>query len=287
MQLAQSNYRIAIPADRQLPAGKLLFSGGLMYSYIHIFGRTIGSYGLMMAIGFLLVGFLAFCKARRKSVAFEDILIVSAAAVAVALIGGKLLYIFVTYPVAEIWNRILEGDFTVLGGGGIVFYGGLIGGVFGAMMGIRIAGCKFADVERVIVPYIPLGHAVGRIGCVLAGCCHGFAYDGPFALYYPHSVAGLSPEQGYFPVQLLEALINLCICCFLLWYEKKMKRATDLLFTYLKLYAISRFFLEMLRGDTARGVWYGLSTSQVISILLFIISIVGVLWKRKDKAAIS
>ena len=151
----------------------------------------------------------------------------------------------------------------------------------GALLGIRIARADFSTVVRAVVPHIPLAHAVGRVGCVMAGCCHGFAYDGPLALYYPRSVLGLSPTQGYFPVQLLEALLNVLIFLLLRWQEKHAKRAIDLLFSYLGIYAVSRFFLEMLRGDRLRGVWHMLSTSQIISIALLIVSVVGLCRKRK------
>ena len=136
-------------------------------------------------------------------------------------------------------------------------------------------------MERSVVPFIPLGHGIGRVGCVMAGCCHGFPYEGPFALYYPNSVAGLSPDQGYFPVQPLEALINVGICLILLWYEKRMKRPGQLLFAYMGFYAVARFFLEMLRGDAVRGIWYSVSTSQIISLGLLAVSLVGIFWRRK------
>ena len=247
-----------------------------MYPYIHIFDRTIGTYGLCLTVGFVLTAMMAMRKGKPHGLIMEDVLIIGAFALGFALLGGSLLYVFVTYPPGEIWEFILRGDFEFLSSG-IVFYGGLLGGIAGALIGVRVAGCKLGLIERFVVPFVPLGHAIGRVGCVLAGCCHGFAYDGPLALYYPNSVLGLSPEQGYFPVQILEALGNLGICGFLLWYEKRMKRVTELIFVYLGLYATFRFFLEILRGDAARGVWYHLSTSQIISILLLMISTVGFL----------
>lgn len=255
-----------------------------MYPYIHILGRNIGTYGLCMLAGFLLAGFLAYRKGKPNGLRWEDLMIVGATTLGGALLCGGALYVFVTYSWAQILEFIRQGDFRFLGSG-IVFYGGLIGGVLGALLGIRLAGCSVRSVERHVVPFIPLGHAIGRIGCVMAGCCHGFPYDGPFALHYPHSVAGLSPEQGYFPVQPLESLVNVIICIVLLCYEKRAKRTTDLLFLYLGLYGISRFFLEMLRGDSIRGLWDGISTSQWISIALLAACILRLiflhLWQRK------
>lgn len=253
-----------------------------MCPYISFLGLNIGTYGICMTIGICLTFILAVKRGRKFGLIVEDMLIVSAFALGFAMFGGSLLYVLVTYTPAQILQFIRNGDFMFLGSG-IVFYGGLIGGVIGALVGVRVAGCSLALIERAVVPFVPLGHAIGRIGCVMAGCCHGFAYDGPLAIHYPCSVLGLSPNQGYFPVQLLEAFINLVLCSFLLWYEKKTKKATDLLLAYLGLYAVSRFVLEMFRGDAVRGIWNSLSTSQIISILLFIASIIGMLWRKNSK----
>lgn len=254
-----------------------------MYPYIYIFGRQIGTYGLCMLLGFYLVGILALRRGKPMGFRLEDLAIVAAMTFAGAILGGGLLFVFVTYPIEQIIAFIRQGDFRFLASG-IVFYGGLIGGVLGALLAVRITKCKFSVVERAVVPFVPLGHAVGRIGCVMAGCCHGFPYEGPLALYYPNSLTGLSPDQGYFPVQPLESVINVLICGILLLAAKKLKRVTDMLFLYLSLYAVSRFFLEMLRGDAIRGVWNGLSTSQYISIGLLVIGVAGVLWRKKPLA---
>ena len=254
-----------------------------MHPYIHFFGHDIGTYGICMTLGYVLVFLLCLRKGKSYAITSEDLFIVSGFVLGGALLGGSLVYVFVTYSFKEIVRSVLNLDFSFIGSG-TVFYGGLIGGVVSALCGISVAKCKLGPMERIIVPYIPLGHAIGRIGCVMAGCCHGFAYDGPMALYYPNAISGLSPTQGYFPVQLLEALANIGICFFLLWFEKRIKRKTDLLFAYLGIYAILRFFLEMLRGDSVRGIWNDFSTSQIISVVLMIISVIGALWKRQAKS---
>ena len=251
-----------------------------MYPFISILGRKIGLYGLCMALSFCLAGFCAYRKGRHRGLCWEDLMLTAALALGGALICGGALYICVTYSWAQVVDFIRQGDFRFLGSG-IVFYGGLTGGILGALLGIHIAGCGMETVERSVVPFVPLGHAIGRLGCVLAGCCHGFPYNGPLALHYPNSVLGLSVEQGYFPVQPLESLVNLCICAFLNWYEKRVSRAADVLFAYLGLYSFARFFLEMLRGDSLRGLWAGLSTSQWISVGLLLICILRLFIVKK------
>lgn len=242
-----------------------------MYPFIDIGGRTFGTYGLCMVIGLFVAGALTYRKGKANGFIIEDVLIIGAFALAFGLVCGGGMYVFVTYSIDQILAFIHQGDFHFLSGG-IIFYGGLIGGVLGAFVGIRVTKAPLFLVEHSVVPFIPLGHAIGRVGCVLAGCCHGFAYEGPFALYYPHSVSGLSSDQGYFPVQPLESLLNIGICLFLLRFEKKCKKPYSLLFTYLSIYAICRFGLEFLRGDLIRGSLAGFSTSQWVSIGLLCIS---------------
>ena len=238
-----------------------------MYPYISVFGKTFGTYGLCMVLGFFLAGFLAWRKGKPLGIQIEDILLTAAFALLGALTCGGLLYVFVTYSIEQIIAFIRNGDFSFLASG-IVFYGGLIGGVLGALLGIRVAKCSLADVERAVVPFIPLGHAIGRIGCVMAGCCHGFEYEGPLAIYYPNSVSGLDPTQGYFPIQLLEALMNCLVCVVLVLLSRKQRKPFRLLLSYFALYAVERFILEFFRGDSVRGIYFSLSSSQWISIAL-------------------
>lgn len=236
-----------------------------MFPYISIFGRNIGTYGICMALGIFLAAFLAMRKAKKVNVSPYDIIIVAAMALGIGLFCGGVLYAFVTFPVEVIIDQLLAGNFEILASG-IVFYGGLIGGIFGALLGLKIAKCKTGDLLRCVIPFVPVGHAIGRLGCLFAGCCHGFEYEGFLAVYYPNSIAGLPADQGYFPVQPLEAVMNLGICALLLLYEKRAKRSFDMLFAYLTCYGVSRFLLEMLRGDGIRGIYYGLSVSQWISV---------------------
>lgn len=236
-----------------------------MCPYISVFGIRLGTYGICMVVGIFLAAFLAMRKAKKANVSPYDIIIVAAMALGVGLFCGGLLYAFVTYPVEWIIDQLLAGNFEILASG-IVFYGGLIGGIFGALLGLKVAKCNTGNLLRCVMPFVPVGHAIGRLGCLFAGCCHGFEYEGFLAVYYPNSIAGLPADQGYFPVQLLEAVMNLGICALLLGYEKRAKRSFDMLFAYLACYGVSRFCLEMLRGDGIRGIYFGLSVSQWISI---------------------
>ena len=256
-----------------------------MYPYITILNKNISVYGILMFLGVLIVFLLSFKKARKFDVSLDNMLIIGAFSLLFALTFSNLLYIFVSYPISEVIFYIRSGKFQFLGG--LVYYGGLIGGIIGAVLGIKVAKAKIAIIENCVVPYIPIGHAIGRIGCLMAGCCNGIKYNGILAVHYANSVNGISANQGYFPVQFIEAVLNILIAIFLIIYSKKKRPTYNTLFLYLSSYSVMRFLLEFLRGDQIRGIYFGFSLSQWISLILFFISAIYFLIKfSKIKQAV-
>jgi phosphatidylglycerol:prolipoprotein diacylglycerol transferase len=134
----------------------------------------------------------------------------------------------------------------------------------------------------VFAPGIALGHVIGRLGCFLAGCCWGTETTVPWAVVFtdPFAAAnvGTPLNQHLHPTQLYESGAELLILMAILVFEKKGRPFPGRTFWgYMLAYAISRFIIEFYRGDP-RGMVYGLSTSQFISVLLVPISLV-MLWR--------
>ena len=256
-----------------------------MQPYLDVFGRTIPSYGLCMAIGILLSCYICFIKAHKYKLDINSLIVIVACIIGLGLLGAKLLYLFVSCDIKEVFSRLLHGDVSDLTSGGLVYYGGLIGGIIGALLGARISGTtsEFAVYCDAIVPVIPFGHAFGRIGCFLGGCCYGAPYTGIGAVTFP-KVGVVKPV---FPVQLLEAALNVMIFILLILPWNKQKRGFFSLYLYLILYSLVRFVLEFLRGDEIRGITQGLSTSQWISMGLFICGcILLVMSAKREKGSI-
>ena len=249
-----------------------------MYPYLEIFNKHIPTYGICLLLGIALVFILSMKSANKYNYFYYDLFIFGGFVLLFALPAGSFLYVIVTYNLKEIIDYIMLGDFSKFAG--LVFYGSLIGGICGAIIGTYVAKLDLLIVEKIIIPYIPIGHAIGRIGCLLAGCCYGMEYTGPFAVYYKNSIAGAQPKIGYFPVQILEAIINIGICLFLIYIQKKVKLKFELLSTYIILYGILRFFIEFLRGDIGRGIYYVLSTSQWISLVMILTGSLYILFAK-------
>ncbi|MBI2340852.1 MAG: prolipoprotein diacylglyceryl transferase, partial [Deltaproteobacteria bacterium] len=147
---------------------------------------------------------------------------------------------------------------------------------------------NFLTVADIFTPGIALGHVLGRLGCFSAGCCYGReAPAGSFwSVVYPPNPAGIAPPNiPLYPVQLFESFAELVVFFILFFFRKKKRFNGEVFVLYITLYPILRIILEFFRGDKVRGYLIEgiLSTSQVISILWFVLAIVlwATLWKRK------
>jgi len=238
----------------------------------------------MIALGLLVSGLLAFVRVKKAGLSTDNFLIIAACALGLGLIGAGLSYVFVSFSFAEIVALIRAGQIDALLHGGMIFYGGLIGGIFGALLGARLARTKLVDFLNPVVPALPLAHAFGRIGCFCAGCCYGVPTSSCLGVVYVHPVGGAPTGVSLLPVQLFESGLNLLIFLLLIVFTRKTKSKTLALPVYILCYGCVRFFLEYCRYDSVRGSLLGLSTSQWVSILGVCLSALYIaLYLRRQK----
>jgi phosphatidylglycerol:prolipoprotein diacylglycerol transferase len=245
-----------------------------MFPFITIIGRTIGLYQITMLIGIFTGGFYV-CRLCTKN-GYDDsdginFLLLTSIGV---FVGGHILYSIVNYQIflqtaknisnIKSFNAFLNAVYLIWGGN--VFYGGLFGGILAAII-IFKKKPQYRYLLDFVTPAIPLFHFFGRIGCFLAGCC--FGIESYFGFTFHHSIVEEANGINRFPVQLLEALINLLLFFILDFLRKKSIFKQNIIYLYLLFYSVARFFLEFLRGDSYRGFFFALSTSQIISILIF------------------
>lgn len=252
-----------------------------MSSTFVLLGYTIPVYGLCWLIGITLSALTAFVI-KPKNASFEtyDLVCGSVLAVVGGLIGSKLLFVLVSLR-SIIENSIpLEGIIK----GGFVFYGGLLGGIAGVFTYTKKFRIQASHITDILATVLPLGHAVGRVGCHFGGCCYGMEYDGLFSVTYYDTLGSTPLGVGLFPVQLLEAVLLLVLFACLLIVYKKTKDMGVATVVYLYGYAVIRFLLEFLRGDKERGALLGLSTSQIISVVIVcIVSFVIVRGRKRER----
>ncbi len=257
-----------------------------MFPTYEIFDITFASYGTLILIG-ILAGFavsVALTKKHSPELTDDVIYAFLLSGIGVA-VGGKLLFFIVS--LREI-IEILKSDLPfmlrikLIMQGGFVFYGSLIGVGLAIYIYSRAFKVKAERLLYFLVPSIPLIHSIGRIGCLAAGCCYGvacpdFGYELNRSPIAPHGIR-------LFPTQLLESIYCFLIFILILFLFKKITNGYHLLAVYIFAYAPFRFGIEFFRGDAARGIWGIFSTSQIISLVLIVITIIY-LSKHKKRAA--
>lgn len=250
-----------------------------MLPSFEVFGRTVGTYFIFVFLGLLACGFVAIQLGKRFQTTIEDMILQMLVVSTGALIGGYLLYgvtnsgkIRMLLQNASQYEMLDLLRSIVACFSGMVFYGGLIGAAIALLLYSHFSkAIKVKEAFDLFAVAVPLFHVFGRIGCFFAGCCYGIESNWGMVVhgnsYYPEV-----NDITRVPVQLIEAGVNLCIFLLLLTFFRKCYFQEKLFFLYLLVYPTARFGLEFLRGDSIRGFLFGLSTSQVISVLLFAFS---------------
>ena len=237
-------------------------------------GFTIYAYGVLLAAAYLLGLQYAVSRAKARGVDPNRVMDLGIWIIISALAGAKLLLLVVDF---DTFSRSPGELLTLLRSGG-VFYGGLIAAVAVALWYLRRHRMPMWTVTDVFAPGIALGHVIGRMGCLFAGCCFGRPTDVAWAITFHSEYAaqnvGTPLNVPLHPTQLYEAGAELLILLFLLATERKGRTFPGRTFWgYMLLYGVSRFIIEFYRGDT-RGTVGMFSTSQFLSLLIVPLSIV-------------
>lgn len=238
-------------------------------------GLTIYSYGVLLAAAYLLGLQFALVRARQRGLNSQRVMDLGIWIIISALIGAKLLLLIVNFR----QFTANPADLLNLARSGGVFYGGLIAAVVVALLYMRRHSLPLWTTTDVFAPGIALGHIVGRLGCLLAGCCFGKPADVSWAITFtdPAAMANAGTPLGVplHPTQLYDAGAELLILAFLLAFERRGRPFPGRTFwSYMLLYGVSRFIVEIYRGDDRGVLFDALSTSQFVSLLLVPLSIV-------------
>ena len=243
-----------------------------------ISGFDIYGYGLMYALSLVLGLLLAEYRGRSHGYKKGFVFDCGFYAIIIGVIGAKLLYWITVWEdlAADFWGTIKE---TL--SAGFVVYGGIIAAIVFAAIYIRVKKESILRFFDLGIPSVALGQAIGRIGCLLAGCCYGkVAPEGAwYAMTFPegsYAPAGV----GLYPTQLLSTIFNFINFAILLVAAKKFKTKGRTFALYLINYGVGRFLIEFIRDDY-RGEIGFLSTSQFISVIAVAVGIILMIFAGK------
>lgn len=234
----------------------------------------LASYGLMTALGYAFGAWYLASRLKNSGIkglnkdTFWNLLFIVFLG---ALIGGKLLFIIVSWP--QLGATFAEKISTIIHDirYGFVFFGGLLVAVSGALWYMRRKKLPILKTSDFLIVALPLGHALGRIGCFFAGCCYGKPTTLPWGVRFTDPHALVAPELmnvPLHPTQLYESILNFLLFLLLHYASKRSHKEGKILVLYVLCYAIMRFGIEFLRGDFRGSFLLGMSPSQIISLLV-------------------
>ena len=264
-----------------------------MYPILFQFGSfTISSFGVMMVIAFLLGNYLLRIDVVAEgydAIIADDIIFRAAIG---GILGAKFYYLIENIPTGQAADNIngliniIAGIFTLNGeriafgiqnfGAGLVFLGGLVGGMAAVSWYIYRKNLNWFKIADLAAPFLVLGHGIGRIGCFLVGDDYGIPTNLPWAIAFPN---GLPPTNiAVHPTQLYEMSAYFIIFFYLRYRKRNQTFSGEIIFEYLFLGGLSRFMVEFIRINTK--YIFGLSGAQYLSILMMAIGAYQ-LWKMR------
>jgi phosphatidylglycerol---prolipoprotein diacylglyceryl transferase len=236
---------------------------------LHLGPLTIYSFGAMMALGFLISGYVVSVELGRKGMDPEDAWSIVLWAAVGGIAGSRILAI-----VADWQTFLLHPIASIFSGSGFVWYGGLIGGTASVSLFVWRRGLRWLAVVDTVAPALAMGQAIGRVGCQVAG-------DGdwgrpsalPWAMAYPKAIvgwsawlreSGLPPDTRVHPAPAYETLAYCAIFCLLWTLRKKPLKDGSLLWMYFVTSSVARFAIESIRVEPVIAA--GLTQAQWIAI---------------------
>ena len=248
----------------------------------------INTYGVFLAIAFLVAILITVKLAERDGLPRHKIYDLSLWMLLAGLIGSKIMMLFVEPEYRDNPWLLLSLDFLRSGG---VWYGGLLGGVLAGYLLMKRYQLPWWNTADAFAPGLAIGNFFGRQGCFAAGCCWGEPTTLPWGVKFSelgHQVTGVPTDTYLHPTQLYESFAMLLVFFFLFWLHKRKRFSGQVILAYALLYSIIRFSIEFVRDDPRGDILglttlTGLSTSQMISIVIGVSALITFIIRRRRK----
>ena len=230
-----------------------------MQPEIDLFGLELQTFGLMLALAFVVCGLLVARRLRELGKPGDWAYEVLFAALAGGLVGSRLDYL------AQNWDSVRD-DFlgSLFSGSGLVWFGGLVGGAVGVLLWARWRGWLGLGLVDACAAPLALGYAVGRIGCQLSGDGdYGVRSDLPWAMAYPEGTVRTTEEVH--PTPIYETLA-MGLAALVLWRWRDRLRPGGLFGLYLVISGVERLLVEFIRRNDELAL--GLTLAQLVSLAM-------------------
>jgi len=227
---------------------------------------AVHTYGFLMALGVTLGLWFLYRQAKKQGLPAPRLLDAAFYILIISIIGAKLILLIGNF---SYYTSSPKELFSLARSGG-VFQGGLAFGVVFALWYFHKYKLPTWKVADIFAPGLALGHAFGRIGCFMAGCCYGTECRLPWRVVFtdPYSseLTGVPLQKAIHPVQLYEAVLNFLNFLVLYFILRRKKFDGQVFSFYIMNYSVIRYFTEFFRGDHPDKAFLLQGSSRLLSL---------------------
>ena len=233
-------------------------------------GFPIYTYGVLVAAGVLLGLWYARKQALRAGLDPDRVWNLGIYVVLTALVMAKVWLVVIDWHYYALHPREIFSIELLQSGG--TFFGGVLGAIALVVIYTLVTKTSLVALLDCYAAGLPLGHAIGRLGCFMAGCCYGKPTTLPWGVTFtnpiPARLVGTPMGIPLHPTQLYESFAEFCNFAILVWIGKRQSFRGEILATYLLLYGVERGAIEFVRGDPDRTLMFhgALSIMQVVAV---------------------
>lgn len=239
---------------------------------LQIGGFSLYSWGLMVALAFAAGIAVAMNSSEKAGISREDVMDATMYVLISGIVGSRLFYVIGFWDMyrGDLWGALAVWE------GGMVFYGGLVFAMAALFFWARYKKINVLRILDLAAPSAAIGYSIGRIGCLLRGCCFGVQCDLPWAMRFPESQGLVHPTQSY------SVIAGLLIFALLVAVRERKKYDGQVFAWGVLLYSLYRFIIEFFRFNVLEWGWF--SPSQWISAGLFLVGLVLIIYLNSRRS---
>jgi phosphatidylglycerol:prolipoprotein diacylglycerol transferase len=225
-------------------------------------------YGIMVVLAVIVVIIFALMEARRVGLARDHIYNVALWSIIGAVIVSRLVHVI------DQWDYYMKNPAQIVNFAGLSIYGAVLGAMLAILIYCLVNKLSFWQIGDISAPGALIGQAIGRVGCIIGGCCYGLENPPFCAIEYTsanHGLYGTPIGIPLYPTQIYHLVWNL-VAFGILWpLRTKLKPQGTVFLSYLALYALGDLMIRFLRQGTP--FLFGMQQAQLIGIVVLLVTV--------------
>ena len=239
-------------------------------------------YGVMLVLAVAMVIFIALREAKRVGISEEHIYSISLWAIIGGIVGSRLFHVI------DQWQYYIAHPWQIIGFEGLTVYGAVIGAVLAMLIYTWINKFSFWQIGDIVAPGAIVGQAIGRVGCLINGCCYGLVCDLPWSIVYGNPSSYARVGIPVHPTQIYHIIWNLAGFAVLWLLRKRLKPEGSVFLLWLSLYAAGDLTIRLFREG--EPFLFGMQQAQLIGVAILVVTVPLLavrMWRARSRTLVT